>query len=273
MTQEVTLGTSKNLRYSPKAGPPSIDSRTLHFQDMNGDGHHIGANLFSRVLEKDMAPIIGGGHVPVVSGLTVAGWTVTTGGTGDAIANHTNGGLLLTAASDDNFDMTLDSVLAVTPTAGKWYSMVARLAVSNATGIGFKIGLTTGAGAAALPFGTNYTDVIGVSKAITAATPVGTVRGNNDTASDSSSLATVTTAEFEVGFAAYLHATNPAGYFTYKAATSSKPTVTLFSTAQLAQLALILTSPPTMYHTIHITGVTGTNPTLAVAGYIAGGDR
>lgn len=267
------MATTKNARYTPAQGPPSIRSRTQHFEDSDGDGHRLPANIFAQLFEKNMAPIIGGAYPVDVGTLTVPGWTVTTGGTGDAIAAHTDGGLLLTAASDDNFDMTLDSVLAVTPTTGKWYSMVARITVSGATALGFKLGLTTGAGAAALPFGTNYTDVVAISKAIASAAVLGTCRGNSGTAADSGTLGTISTAEVEVGFAFYLHATTPQGYFSYKTATADAPTFTAMTSDQLAQIAAILTSPPTMYWTIHITGVTGTNPTLAVTSFIAGADR
>lgn len=265
------MATAKAVRHS--TAKTAVRARTLHFDDREGDGHRLPANLFAALLEKNMAPIIGGPFKGTVGLTAMDGWAVTTGGTGDALANGVAGGILMTAASDDDFDMTLDSVMTVTPTTGKWYSMVARIAVSDATGIGFKLGLTTGGGAAPLPFGTNYTDVIGISKAIAAATPVGTVRGNSGTAADSANLATMTTAEVEVGFAAYLHATQPAGYFTYKTATADAPTVTAFTANQLTQLAAILTSPPTMYWTIHVTGVTATNPTLAVASFIAGADR
>lgn len=267
------MSTRNGLRHETRKQPPSIRSRWVHLDDSQGDGHRLPAYMFGALFEKDMAPIIGGGVPPNVGSLTVGGWTVTTGGTNDAIAAHTNGGLLLTAASDDNFDMTLDSVLAVTPTTGKWYSMVSRIAVSGATALGFKLGLTTGAGAAALPFGTNYTDVVAISKAIASANVVGTARGNSGTAADSSTLGVISTAEVEVGFAFYLSATVPQGFFSYKTATAESPTITAFTSDQLTQVAAILTSPPTMYWTIHITGVTATNPTLAVASFMAGGDR
>ncbi len=268
------MATTKNVRNAISPGPPSVYSRIMHLQDPSGDGFRLPANQFVAMTEKNMAQYIGAGVNPNLStSLTVPGFTVTTGGTGDATGYSTTGGLLMTLASDDNFDMTADSALAVTPTSGKWYGMVARITVSGATALGFKIGLTTGAGDAALPFGTNYTDVVAISKAIASASVLGTVRGNSDTAADSATLGTISTAEVEVGMCFYLHATAPQGYFTYKAATDTKPTVTAFTAAQLAELALILTSPPTMYWTIHGTGVTGTNPTLNVTSFMAGGDR
>lgn len=266
--------TTKNQRYPTEQGPPSLRSRFMHHEDGDHDGFRLPANMLSRMFEKNMAQIIGGGGNPNLgTSLTVPGYTVTTGGTADATAYSTTGGLLMTLASDDNFDMTLDSALNVTPTTGKWYSMLARITVSGATALGFKIGLTTGAGDAALPFGTNYTDVVAISKAIASANVVGTCRGNSGTAADSSTLGAISTTEVEVGFAFFLHATTPAGYWSYKTAAAETPTITAFTSAQLTQVAGILTSPPTMFWTIHGTGVTGTNPTLNVTSFLAGGDR
>jgi len=235
----------------------------------DGSGGMQPALLVGNLLEKNMAPIIGGGlNQDYATSLTVPGWTVTTGGTGDATANATTGGLLATLASDDNFDMTLDSVLAVTPTTGKWYHLAARMQVSDATGIGFKIGLTTGGSAAALPFGTNYTDVVAFSKPIASAAMVGTCRGNSGTAADTATLATVVAAtEIEIGFAFYCHATAAQGYWVVN------DTVTGMSAAQLAQINALLTTPQTMYWTIHGTGVTATNPTMTITSFIAGGDK
>lgn len=226
------------------------------------------AFLMGNLFGKNMAPIIGGGIVPDVGSLVVGGWTVVTGGTNDAIAHGTAGGLLLTLASDDNFDMTLSSVLAFTPVVDKWYTMAARIAVSDADGVGFKLGLTTGGGAAALPFGTNYTDVVGFSKPIESANMVGTARGNSGTAADTGTLATLADGvEIEVSLSFKLHATEPEGFFVVNGV------VTPFTAAQLAQLIAILTTPPTMYWTIHGTGKTSTNPTISVISFIAGGDK
>lgn len=237
----------------------------------DGSGGYQPAFVLGNLLEKNMAPIIGGGfNQDYATSLTVPGWSVTTGGTGDATANATTagGGLLITLASDDNFDMTLDAVGTVTPTSGKWYHLSARFQVSDATGIGFKIGLTTGGGAAALPFGTNYTDVIAFSKAIASAAMVGTVRGNSGTAADTATLATIVAAtEVEVGFAFYLDATEAKGYWVVN------DTVSGFTAAQEAQLNALLTTAPTMYWTIHGTGVTATNPTMTITSFIAGGDK
>ncbi len=268
------MATNKALRHTPKKGPPSIDTRSVHIEDKNGDGFRLPANLLSQLLEKNMAPIIGGGfNRDYGTSLTVPGWTVVTGGTGDATAFSTTGGLLITLASDDNFDFTASSVLTVTPTAGKWYSMVSRLTVSGATALGFKLGLTTGGAAQALPFGTEYTDQVTISKAIASANVVGMVTGNDNADEVTGTLGAISTTEVEVGFAVYVHATNPAGYFSYKTAAAEKPTITPMTTAQLAQVVLLLTSPQTLYWTIHATGVTGTNPTLDIASFFAGGDR
>lgn len=265
---------SDNLKLYLPTHPGPVGSKkildySVPIEDVSGAMHpafQVGA-----LLGKNMAPIIGGGANPNLStSLTVPGCTVTTGGTGDATGYSTTGGLLMTLASDDNFDMTIDSVLAVTPTTGKWYHMICRMQVSDLDGIGFKIGLTTGGSAAALPFGTNYTDVVGFSKPILSGAMVGTVRGNSGTAADTSTLATLADAtEIEIGMAFYLtaSASTAEGFFEVNG------TRTGFSTAQIAQLNAILTSPPTMYWTIHGTGVTGTNPTMTITSFAAGADK
>lgn len=267
------MATDRPLLFTPKKGPPSIRARRLHFEDLLGDGLRLPANLFAQLFEKNMAPIIGGGlNLDYSTSLTVPGFTATTGGTGDATAHSTTGGLLITTPSDDDFNMNLESVLAVTPTSGKWYGMAARIQVSHATEIGFRLGLGN---TQALPFTTDYTDFVGISKAIASANVLGRVRGNSGTAAESSSALGVIVAdtEIEVGMCFYLHATQQSGYFTYKTATADVPTVTPFTADQLTQLAAILTTPPTSYWNIHATGTTGQNRTMTVTSFIAGGDR
>jgi hypothetical protein len=266
------MATTKNMRYPAREGPPSIRSRKLHFEDQYGDGHRLPANLFASLFEKDMAPIISGGICPDLStSLTVPGFTVTSGGTADATAYSTAGGILITTPSDDDFNMNLESSLAFTPATGKWYGMVARIQVSHATQIGFRLGFGN---SQALPFTTDYTDFVGISKAITSANVLGRVRGNSGTAADTGTLgAIVADTEIEVGFCCFLHATTQEGYFTYKTATADAPTVTAFTSDQLTQLAAILTTPPTCYWNIHCTGTTGQNRTMTVTSFMAGGDR
>jgi hypothetical protein len=65
-----------------------------------------------------------------------------------------------------------------------------------------------------------------------------------------------------MGFACYLHATAPWGY--WYTVSNGVGTRTNFTADQLTQLSAILTTPPTMYHTYHGTGVTATNPTFTV---------
>lgn len=203
----------------------------------------------------------------------VAGdWTITTGGTGDAQAQATTagGGELVTLASDDNFDTTHDSIVPIVLASGKRFGFVATLQVSDATGIGVKIGFTTGGGAAALPFGTNYTDVFGFSKAIAAAPVVGTARGNSGTAANTATLGSVTAAtEITVGMFGIAHATTPSLQF-YYGTPGGGGTVTPATADQLAQLVAHLTTPPTMYFTHHGTGVTATNPTYTIREILAG---
>jgi hypothetical protein len=203
---------------------------------------------------------------------TAGDWTITTGGTGDAQAQATTagGGEQVTLASDDNFDTTHDSIVPIVLASGKRFGFVATVKVSDATGIGIKIGFTTGGSAAALPFGTNYTDVIGFSKAIAAAPIVSTVRGNSGTAANSGTLATMVAAtEITIGCFGIAHATTPSLSF-YVGTPSGGGTVTPATADQLAQLAAHLTTPPTMYFTHHGTGVTATNPTYTIREILAG---
>jgi hypothetical protein len=269
------MATTKNARYPAREGPPSIRSRTLHYEDSNGDGFRLPANMFASLFEKNMAPIIGGGiNDDYATSLTVPGWGATVGGTGDATAGATSqgGGLLITCPSDDDFNMGLESTMTVTPTSAKWYSMACRLQISDAVGIGFRIGLGN---SQALPFTTDYTDFVGLSKAILSADVYGRVRGNSGTAAQSAAaLGTMVAAtEIEIGMAFYLHATAQEGYFSYKTATADAPTFTAMTSAQLTALATILTTPPTSYWIIHATGVTGTTPTITITSFLAGGDR
>lgn len=265
------MATTKNMRYPAREGPPSLRSRKMHFEDYQGDGHRLPANIFSALFDKNMAPIIGGGHSSAVWSITITpGFTPTVGGTGDVIADAVAGGIRITTPSDDDFNVNLESILAVTPTTGKWYGMVARIVASDATGIGFKLGLGN---SQALPFTTNYTDCVVISKAIASASVLGQCRGNSGTAADSASLGTLSTTEVEVGFAVYVHATEAQGYWSYKTAAADEPTFTAFTSDQNAQVALLLTTPTTCYWNINATGVTATTPTLDLVSFIAGGDR
>jgi len=250
--------------YRPSTRVPAsqgLRARRLHF-DEQLPGAFFPANELAQMLECNMGPKLGG-HFRYTAG----DWTVTTGGTGDTQADAvtSGGGLLITAASDDNFDTTLDWTAVATPVSGKRYFLMARIAVSAATGIGFRIGITTGGGAAALPFGTDYTDQVTFSKAITSANVVGKVRGNSDTAADTGTLgAMANDTEIEIGFEVYVHATTPAGAWYYNGVRTE------FTSAQRDQVALLLTTPATCYWTLHVTGVTGTNPTLLVTSLVAG---
>jgi hypothetical protein len=267
------MATTKNARYPAREGPPSISSRTQHFEDAKGDGHRLPANFFAQLFEKNMAPVIGGGmNLDYGTSLTVPGWTVTVGGTGDATAYSTTGGILLTTPSDDDFNVNLESVLTFTPTTGKWYGMAARIQVNHATEIGFRMGIGN---SQALPFTTDYTEFVGISKAIASANVMGRARGNSGTAAETAAALGVIVAdtEIEVGFCFYLHATTPQGYFTYKTATASDPSITAFTADQNAQVAAILTTPPACYWNINATGTTGQNRTMTVTSFIAGGDR
>jgi hypothetical protein len=253
------LSTTQNGYLSQKPQRGSIKHREIHIPAQEGPGAFLASTQHGRCISKKCAPIIGGGLTGTYSVSSAPGWTITTGGTGDNIAANASGGITITAASDDNFDTTLDSITTFTAVSGKKISMLARIAVSAVTGIGFKIGLSTGAGAAALPFGTNYTDCIVVSKEITDASVIGQCQGNDGDVRASSEFGDMVNAtEVEIGFVAYIHATTPSGSWFYNG--EEIP----FTAAQLTEVAALLTTPLTTYATIHVTGVTATNPTLSV---------
>jgi hypothetical protein len=255
------MATDRKMYASTHPGPVTVPLENYHLPPEGGNSAYMAAFLSGQLFKKNTFPVIGGGFPYVATE-----WTITTGGTGDSIAPATTagGGLLITAASDDNFDTTMDSIWGFTPATGKVFAARYRFQVSSATGIGFKLGMTTGGGAAALPFGTNYTDVVGLSKAITLAPVTGTVRGNSGTAAATATLGSaVADTEIDAGFWVCPHATEPFGSFYYNG------TVTPFTADQLAQAVLLLTTPATMYHTIHITGVTATNPTLLMKSALA----
>jgi hypothetical protein len=243
-----------------KLGVGAFKIRNYHVPPEDGLGAYMAAFPVGSLLNRNAFPTIGGG-VP----FDINAWTETTGGTGDvpggAYATTAGGGRLFTLASDDDFDYTIASKQVLTPASGQYWTMGCRFHVSAATGVGIKLGFAT---AAALPFGTNYTDIVGFSKDIASADLKAVVRGNSGTQSASAALATVAdNTEVEVGFYAYIHATSPHGAFFVNG------TETRMSSAQLTQLAAILTTPQSMYLTVHGTGVTGTNPTITVTSLVA----
>jgi hypothetical protein len=227
--------------------------KNLHFPTTQVGGR-IPANILAQMLECNMGPIVGGGgHNNIY---LASDWTVTGGGaTGGAVATPTatpGGGILITYPSDSDFDTTLGHpapVPAASIVSGLWAFMACRIQVSSATGVGFRIGLSTGGAAAALPFTTDYTDFIGFSKAIASAPVTGRVRGNSGTAAASATLVS--------------SSTSSGSWWVDGVETA-------FSAAQLTALTDILTSPPAMYWTIHGTGVTATNPTMTVTSLLAG---
>lgn len=239
--------------------------RKMRVPRQDGAGSHMSAYDQGAFFEKNTFPRVGGG-LPYVA----TGWTVVTGGTGDAQAEAATagGGILITAPSDDDFDVTLTSVQAMTPAAGKVWSFLTRIQVSDADGIGFYVGFTTGGAAAALPFGTNYTDVVALRKAITDEEVLGHVRGNGGTAANTGTLVTMENAtEIEVGFTCKIDADNAWGEWYHDGQ------ITQFSAAQLVQLEALLTTPQSMYATVHVTGVTSTTPTLTVTSLLAQVDK
>jgi len=225
----------------------------------------LSTTIHGRLFETNTFPIIGDGRAYVA-----AQWTVADGGTGDAWAENSTagGGLLITTPSDDDFNMSLQSIQLFTPAASKRMTCYARFAVDDADKIGFAIGLGT---TQVLNFTTDFTDKIVLQKAITATAMVGAVRGESGTAANSATLATVTDAGIvQAGFSCVIGSS---------AATSSGVWIVggvgvePFTAAQLTQLFAMLTTPQSLYFTINCTGVTGATHTLTVISAICEVER
>lgn len=222
---------------------------------------YMPANTLAELFQKYTLATLGGG-IPYASGL----WTVTTTGTGAAAAQgtHPGGGVLLTCGSDSTFNTNLQSKAGWTPVANKWVCAACRVQTSSITTVGFEFNIGS---SAVDPATTNYTDVIGFKMAVGSGAVVGKVRGNADTQVTTSTLYTMTAATdayFALIFKLNATAANNAGWFIYGSSPENITGVTSIGdiTGGLAQMALILTTPQTMYLNLHAKGSTG-NPTVS----------
>ena len=212
----------------------------------------------------DSFPIVGG-----IMPYTAAQWTVTTTGTGAAVAQAitAGGGILLTAGSTSTFNTNLESKAIWAPVASKRVVAIGRVQTSDITTVGFEFNFGN---SQVDPATTNYTDVIGLKMAVGAGTVIGKVRGNSGTVANSSTLATLAaTTDYFFGFTFNLSATAglvDGGFFAGSNLMSA--TYTAFSSAQKVQAAAILTSPPTMYLNLHCKGSAG-NPTTTFTSVLA----
>ena len=238
--------------------------------DIHGNSEHaslaMNPTAFMAALEaghmfsKDTFTRIGGGHTYLA-----AGWTVTTTGTSAAAAQATTagGGVKLTCGSDSTFNTNLQSIQPWTPVADKWVLAHCRVQASDITTVGWEFNI----GASAVdPATTNYTDVFGLKMAVGAGTVLGKVRGNSGTQVTSSTLYTMaatTDAYFGLLFKLSATEANNAGCFFYGSNIMNITGITDVSaiTGAKAQMAAILTSPPSMYMNLHAKGSAG-NPTI-----------
>jgi hypothetical protein len=249
------LATSKNDYLSTKPTNGVIEHQDVRIP-VGEAGAYFAANKAAEMFKKSIMPYIGRGKA-----YTAAQWTVTDGGTADAWAEATTagGGLKITTPTDDDFNMSLQSVQLWTPAAAKYVSCFARIAVDDADKIGFHVGIGN---TQVLPFTTDFTDKVMIQKAITSTDIVGAVRGNSGTAANSAALATCTDGGvIDIGFWFKIGTSGSVGtagawYYNGK--------FTSFSGAQLNQLFAILTTPPSVYFTIDCTGVTGTSYNMTV---------
>lgn len=247
---------------------PGLAGSTL-LSDLHGNHGHAGfgqsplasaaALMLGGLYQKDVLAILGGG-IPYASG----GWTVTTTGTGAAAAQAATagGGVLLTCGSDSTFNTNLQSKPIWTPVADKWMWAACRVQASDITTVGWEFNIGN---SQADPATTNYTDVIGLKMAVGAGTVLGKVRGNSGTQVTSSTLYTMTAAtDAFFGFVFKLNATaaNNAGWFFAGSNIQTCTATNIASiTGGLAQMAAILTTPPSMYLNLHAKG-SAANPTV-----------
>jgi len=203
--------------------------------------------------------------VTVDSVYSNAGWTETKSGTGAGLAQSTaeGGGALLTAPSDGSFNINMQSIFKFPFVTGRHFGFGAIIELSDIAGVGFSIGFGN---SQAAPFGTEYTDFIGVRKAIAGATVLGKVRGNSDTAADTPAFATMANAtRLYVGgwfIPDSSSDTGSVGEFIVHDGTT--PGHIELTAAQKAQLHKYFTTPPSTYANINMTGTTGNNPTMNV---------
>lgn len=222
-------------------------------------GAYLAENIAGEIFEKNVFPKIGVGHA-----YTAASWTVTTGGTGIAVAEASTagGGILITCPSDDGFNAGFQSVQLWTPAANKVVACFARFSVADVDKTGFYIGLGDSKATNLLPFSTEFTDGVMIRKAITATAIVGAAVGNGGTLRSTATLATATDgAIYDVGFWFRIGSSATVG-------TAGKfyvnGTWTPFTALQCAELYAMLTTPASVYFTVGATGTTGTNQTMTV---------
>jgi len=227
---------------------------------------YLAAFRVGEMFSKNMFPFVGGGHA-----YTAGAWTVTTTGTGAAVAGATTagGGLLLTAGSSSTFNTNLQSLQLWTPVASKRVVVLARVIPSDITTVGYELSIGT---SAVDPATTNYTDAVKVKMAVGAGAVSGYVRGNAGTeAATAAAIGTAVAAtEHMVGFQFILSATAALcdGGFFY--GTDIKAlTYTPFTAAQQTQAAAFLTTPLSCYLNLHAKGSAG-NPTITFASVLAG---
>lgn len=265
------MATAKALFLPTHPGERGLFSPSdVHFPDDKVGGRApdggVPAFLTGMLFQKDSFNIVGGGHTPILvqgaqAATAVGPWTFSIVGTNGAaiMAATKGGGYLLTAGSTSTFSTNLQSIPLWTPVASKRVVGLCRVQTSDITTVGFEYNMGSSAVA---PATTNYTDVIGVKMGVGAGTVLGKVRGNSGTVANSATLATMVAAtDYFFGFTFSLSATAGSvdgGFFA--GATLKDATWTPFTTAQQAQAAAILTSPPSMYQNINVTGSAG-NPT------------
>lgn len=254
------MGTYRN---SYPATKPSEGNkhRVLHAPPSDNQDAGFATNLLARQIEKrvlmQISPTshietLDGGIASVSSGPYL--FTIDADPSGNAVAMAA-GGLVLKTGANIGDDTLMSSVVSWTPSAGTLTAGVskpqkirirARLQVDDADKVGFFLGLSV---ATTDPVNADGTDLIAIRKAPTVATVIGRVKGNNGTARDSGTLATMAdNTDIELVLHADIGST---------AALSSgsfwvNGTQTKFTSAQVTALYDMLTTPQAMYAVLGI---------------------
>jgi hypothetical protein len=202
--------------------------------------------------------LLTGGGFPYVAG----SYSETKTGTAAAIAQATGdsvGSLLHTAGSTSTFNTTSISVPLWTPVAGKRIIGLARLQASDITTVGFDFAIGS---SQVDPHTTNYTDGIGIRMAVGAGTTTLKARGDSGTEVTQAGTTLAATTDMCMAFTATLNATAALCDLSFwMGSTFESMTHTPGSATQKAQLAAILTTPPSMYGILATKGSAG-NPTV-----------
>lgn len=203
---------------------------------------HQPENIYAAV--KESHPLLTmGGMFPYVAGE----YTETKDNSSTILRGADGIEFKLQATPSDNDDVTVTGLAKRAIAAGKVMSFAARIKVSSAANLGFKLGFVTSSETEI--FTADPADGVFLSKAKNSANLLGRVTENAQAADDSGTLATLADdTEIEVGFQCMPGATAATTWgFWYVKTAAGVLTKTTFTAAQLTALyTLVATTPPTL---------------------------